>query len=290
MHKPSLSNCEWAAHPNVRSERSAPAEARRGLPRPVAAVRPVPGPDGVKLAWTAGHRAQAGSAARAPGSVIAVNSPPSGIRVKGQPPVARLTLLAAVLLVGALTPAQADSLWVDGLSRSLVSDKRAYAVGDILHILVQESTSASKNNNTKTSKKSDLDAKLTALFYSPAASGLLTKGGQLPTLKFGSSSSFDGGGKIDNSERIAARIAVVVVDTLPNGNLVVEGRRQTVIGGETQDIVLRGLVRPADINPNNTVYSYNVAEATIRLVSKGVVTDSQRKGWFHRLWDKITPF
>jgi flagellar L-ring protein precursor FlgH len=194
------------------------------------------------------------------------------------------------LLVLGLDAAQADSLWIDGLSRSMVSDKRAYAVGDILHILVQENTSASKNNNTKTSKKSDLDAKLMSFFYSPGASSLLTKKGQMPALKFGSSSSFDGGGKIDNSERIAARIAVVVVDTLPNGNLVVEGRRQTVIAGETQDIVLRGLVRPADINPNNTVYSYNVAEATIRLVSKGAVSDSQRKGWFHRLWDKVTPF
>lgn len=289
MPKPSLPNSEPAAPPTPSPGHSPPAGLRPLAVRPVAVAQPVAGPDGVILVLTASKSLSTG-AAPLPAPAIAVSSPPIGIRVKGQSRVTKVALGWVLWLSLSLSPARPDSLWVDGLSRSLVSDKRAYAVGDILHILVQENTSASKNNNTKTSKKSDLDAKLTTLFYSPAASSLLTKGGQMPALKFGSSSSFDGGGRIDNSERIAARIAVVVVDTLPNGNLVVEGRRQTVIGGETQDIVLRGLVRPADINPNNTVYSYNVAQATIRLVSKGVVSDSQRKGWFHRLWDKITPF
>lgn len=290
MHKPSLSNSKPAAPLKAQPAHSASAGSRRPGLRPVAVAQPVPGPEGVTLVLARACQTASAPAAHTASPPIAVRTAPTGIRVKAQSPAASVTLVWALVLALNLGPARADSLWVDGLSRSLVSDKRAYAVGDILHILVQENTSASKDNKTQTSKKSDLDAKLTTLFYSPAASSLLTKKGQMPALKFGSSSSFEGGGKIDNSEKIAARIAVVVVDTLPNGNLVIEGRRQTVIGGETQDIVLRGLVRPADINPNNTVYSYNVAEATIRVVSKGVVSDSQRKGWFHRLWDKITPF
>jgi flagellar L-ring protein precursor FlgH len=112
----------------------------------------------------------------------------------------------------------------------------------------------------------------------------------MPALKFDSKYDFDGGGKINNSERIVARIAVVVMDVLPNGNLIVEGKRQTSFAGESQDIILRGVVRPVDIAANNTVFSYNVAEASIRFVSKGTVTDSQRKGWFMRLWEKISPF
>jgi flagellar L-ring protein FlgH len=172
----------------------------------------------------------------------------------------------------------------------MVSDKRAVRVGDIVHILVQENNSTSKNNNTTTKKSSDVDAKLATFLYSPTASKFLTKNGEMPALKFSSSYGFDGGGKIENSEKIVARVAVVVIDVLPNGNLVIEGRRQTSFSGETQDIILRGLVRPADIAANNSVFSYNVADATIKFVSKGVVSDSQRKGWFQRIWEKVTPF
>jgi len=77
---------------------------------------------------------------------------------------------------------------------------------------------------------------------------------------------------------------------LPNRHLVVEGTRHTSFGGEKQDIILRGVVRPEDIAANNTVFSYHVADATIQIVNKGTVTDSQRKGWLTRLWEVVTPF
>lgn len=185
---------------------------------------------------------------------------------------------------------QADSLWRDGNSRNMAADKKAFAVGDVLSIIVQESSSATKDNNTKTSKKSAIDASIDTFLYSPNASHFLTKRGQLPALKLNASQDFDGSGKINNSERIIARIAVRVVDVLPNQNLVIEGKRQTSFAGETQDVILRGIVRPFDITANNTVFSFNVADASIRFVSRGTVTDSQRKGWFFRLWEKITPF
>jgi flagellar L-ring protein precursor FlgH len=119
---------------------------------------------------------------------------------------------------------------------------------------------------------------------------LLTKKGKLPALKLESANEFTGGGSINSSEKIVTRIAVRVVDVLPNRNLVLEGTRQTHFSGETQDVVLRGMVRPEDIAANNTVFSYNIADATIKFVSKGTVTNSQRKGWFGRVWDRITPF
>jgi hypothetical protein len=97
-------------------------------------------------------------------------------------------------------------------------------------------------------------------------------------------------GQINNAERITTRIAVRVVDTLPNGNLLIEGRRQTKISGETTDAILRGTVRTEDITAQNTIFSYNIADASIHYLSKGVVSDSQRKGWFLRIWDKVTPF
>ena len=199
-------------------------------------------------------------------------------------------LVAAWLLLGFLQPAMADSLWTEGQSKAMVSDKRATGVGDILSIVVQETSVASKDNSTKTSKTAGVDASIASFLFSPGASGLLTQKGQLPALKYSAQTDFEGGGTINNSEKIQARIAVQVIDVLPNGNLVVEGRRTTSFSGEMQEAILRGTVRPTDIGANNTVYSYNVADASIKFVGKGAVSDAQKKGWFTRLWDKLTPF
>lgn len=201
--------------------------------------------------------------------------------------VALITLLLAFVLAQS---GFGQSLWQDGQSRSMVADKRAAAVGDLLSIVVQENSTAIKDNSTKTGKKSSIDASIETFLYSPQASGFMTHNGKMPALKTMAKQDFDGGGKINNSERIIARVAVQVVDVLPNKNLVVEGKRLTAFSGETQEIILRGVVRPADITANNTVFSFNVADATLKFVSKGTVSDNQRKGWFTRIWEKITPF
>jgi flagellar L-ring protein precursor FlgH len=200
----------------------------------------------------------------------------------------RCALLSVLLTATASVPAQ--SLWKADSSRAIVSDKRARAVGDLLTILVQENNTATKDNSTKTGKSTSVDASIASFLYSPAASGFLTKNGQMPALKAAAKQDFDGGGKISNSEKITARISVRVLDVLPNGNLVIEGRRATTFSGETQDAVLRGVVRPEDIAANNTLYSYNIADATIKYVSSGTISDNQRKGWFTRIWEKVTPF
>lgn len=203
-----------------------------------------------------------------------------------------LARLAACFAVLAATSVQAGngSLWKHGSSRSMFADKRARAVGDIITVLVQESNSASKENSTKTSKSSSVDAGLDTIFYTPAVSKFLTKGGELPAMKFGGSQSFDGGGKINNSESITARIAVRVVDVQPNGNMIIEGRRETFVGGEKQEAVLRGIIRGEDVTANNTVFSYNITDASIKFTGKGTISDNVRKGWLHRVWEKVTPF
>src|SRR4051812_35939040 len=124
----------------------------------------------------------------------------------------------SILLILAALPlgisVQAQSLWKEEASRSMISDKRATSVGDILTILVQENNSASKDQNTQTSKQSSIDAAIKAFIYSPDASGFLTKNGKLPALQVNSKQDFNGGGKISNAEKITARIAVRVVDVL----------------------------------------------------------------------------
>jgi len=205
-------------------------------------------------------------------------------------PLSAFCFLLPALCLLLPTAARGDSLWQDETARPMFADKRAGNVGDLLTVVVQENNSASKDKNTKTSKTSKMDAAIATFLYSPAASSLLTKGGQMPALKYNYQNDFAGGGAINNSESIVARIGVRVVDVLPNRNLVIEGTRETAFSGEQQTIILRGVVNPDNITSGNSILSQNIADATIKFVSKGALSDSQRKGWFNKIWDKISPF
>ena len=199
-------------------------------------------------------------------------------------------LLGAAVVAFGMGMTRADSLWSAELKISLVGDKKGNAVGDIITVVVQENNTTKKDSSTKTAKKTALDAGIDSFLFSPGASKFMTKGGALPAMKMASNNSFDGGGQIDNSASIVARFGVRVVDELPNGNLLVEGTRLTQFSGESQTIILRGTVRQEDITSNNTVFSYNLADVSIKFVDSGAVSNSQKKGWFGKVWDVLTPF
>ncbi|HUA69133.1 MAG TPA: flagellar basal body L-ring protein FlgH [Candidatus Saccharimonadales bacterium] len=198
---------------------------------------------------------------------------------------------ALVILTIALWPATVfpQSLWHD-TSKSMFVDKRAAGIGDIITVLIEENTTASKDNETKTEKQSSLSAAIASFLYPQSAGGFLQYKGQMPAMAYNSDHKHDGTGSISDSENVVAEIAVRIVDVLPNGNFVVEGRRETAFSGEHQTILLHGVVRSDDVQADNTVYSYNVADASIQIIGKGTVTESQRKGWFDRLWDIVAPF
>jgi flagellar L-ring protein precursor FlgH len=198
-----------------------------------------------------------------------------------------LLLLAAALAAGvAPLSSPAQSLWHDDASKPMFADKRATGVGDIITIVVQENTTSTKNNETKTERASSLTSALTTFLFP----GFLSHAGSMPSIAYASDHKHDGSGAINNSESLIAHVAVKVIDVLPNRNLVIEGRRETSFGGEKQTIVLHGVVRSDDVAADNTVLSYNVADATIQIAGKGAVTDSTNKGWFNRVWDKLNPF
>jgi len=159
-------------------------------------------------------------------------------------------------------------------------------VGDILTIIVQETSSANKNNETKTEKNSSWTAAVSSFLFP----GFVQYKGTTPAVQYNSDLKHDGSGAINNSETIVDQVAVTVKDVLPNHNLVIEGRRETSFSGERQTIVLHGIVRPEDVTSTDTVMSYNVADATIQIVGKGTVSDAQNKGWFTRILDKVNPF
>ena len=214
-----------------------------------------------------------------------------------------------LLILFSLTASSiAGSLWRDGITdeRGMFADKRAKRVGDIVTIVVQETASVSNTLRMKTDK----DAKSSVIgaasnvlnqFLGNIPNHALTKGIQknLPTgvtlpsppaQVVDGSNNYSGGGEIKNSQTIATRCAVQVIDTLPNGNLVLEGVRQVSFSKERQFASFRGVVRAYDIGADNTVLSSNVADARIEIVSEGTLTESQKKGWLLRLNDKINPF
>jgi len=195
-------------------------------------------------------------------------------------------VLSAFLISAFISAAPAQSLWHPDTSRSMFADKRATSTGDIITIIVSEASTASKNNSTVTEKKSGLSAAISSFIYP----GILAHGGQMPAMNYNSDLTHNGSGAISDSEAVVAKIAVRIVDVLPNGNFVVEGKREPVFSGEHQTIVLHGVVRSDDVASDDTVQSYNVADATIQIIGKGTVTDSQNKGWFTRVWDKLNPF
>ncbi|HTB84462.1 MAG TPA: flagellar basal body L-ring protein FlgH [Candidatus Sulfotelmatobacter sp.] len=191
-----------------------------------------------------------------------------------------------------LAHANAQSLWNDETSRSLVADKRACAIGDIVTIVVQENSSANKNNETKTEKSSSLTAAIKTFLYGAGAgtSALLSRGGQMPALEYSSDLKHDGSGAINNSESIVAQVAAKVIDVLPNGNLMIEGKRETAFSNEHQTIVLHGVIRTEDITSANTILSYNIADATVQITGKGTVSNATNKGWFTRIYEFVNPF
>ena len=202
---------------------------------------------------------------------------------------ALIALTSAALVSGV----RADSLWpASGTApgRSMFADRKASSRGDILTIVVSESAVASSSQSKSSERESSLDDAVQQFLFSTAASALGTHKGELPATKLGGKASYSGGGQVNNSQSISARAAVLVSDVLPNGNLVIEGARVVTFSGETQYVVLHGVVRADDIARDNTVFSTNIADARVEFYTEGQLTDAQKRGWITKLYEKLRPF
>lgn len=199
---------------------------------------------------------------------------------------------ALVLAAAPSAAAQNASLWTSSQSResAMFADRRARRVGDIVTVIVQETASVQASRRTKTDKKANVDAAIEKFFFSPSASTGGTKNGELPALALGGTNEFNGGGEISDKQTVTARAAVTVIDVLPNGNLVIEGSRYVAYSGEKQYALLRGIVRPDDIQAGNTILSSSIANARVEFISQGAITATQRKGWLTKTVDTINPF
>lgn len=201
-------------------------------------------------------------------------------------------IILAVAWVLTSSSVCATSLWTAPGSREqgIAADHRAGRVGDILTIIVAENAATSSSQNKSTTTDSSAEAAVSQFLFPTTASKFGTHNGSLPGFGMSGSGSFKGGGQVSNTQSLTARAAVLITDVLPNGNLVIAGARKLTFSGETQNVVLHGLVRPADIAPGNTVLSTNVAEARLEFISQGALSDAQKRGWLGRLYERLRPF
>jgi flagellar L-ring protein precursor FlgH len=179
------------------------------------------------------------------------------------------------LVGGALLGAgemQADSLWMGG-GRSMFADVKAFNVGDIVTIIITESSSATSQASTKTEKDTNTSV-------GPGIGKILR---QFPNLAFTGSGQTTASGTTSRTGTLTASMTARVVRVLPNGNLEIEGSREVVVNAENQRLILAGTIRAVDIAPDNTIRSTSIADAKIRFEGKGVVGQKQREGLITRL-------
>lgn len=202
---------------------------------------------------------------------------------------------ANIPVQGGTMPISAGSIWPGETSRnSLFQDLRAKNVGDIVTVAITEKTSAIKEASTSTSRNSSSDIGIQKLFGLPLNLGMrnfLNQGNAFsPEIQSSYDASFEGSGTTKRAGELNAIITTRIVEILPNGNLVLEGKKDTLVNNELQTIVLSGIVRPVDINEANAVSSTLMSDARIEYSGKGVIADEQSPGWLRRILDNAWPF
>src|SRR3989440_6389809 len=182
----------------------------------------------------------------------------------------------------------ANSLWRNG-SRAFFKDQRAARIGDLLTVTVNITDKANIANETQRSRTSKEDSGVTNFI---GAQTITQANKILPgrILTTDSTSSADGKGSVNRQEALQTNVAAVVTQVLPNGNLVVEGKQEIRVNFEVRELIVAGIVRPEDIQSDNTIDSSKIAQARIAYGGRGQITDVQQPRYGQQVMDVLLPF
>ena len=177
-------------------------------------------------------------------------------------------------------------------ARGFFKDQRAHRIGDILTVIVTIDDSANISNGTtrkrSASNQANIGTSLGSVFNAGPVPGLdIGADGAITT---GSALADGGSGSVNRSENLQTNVAVVVTQVLPNGNLVIEGRQEVRVNFEVRDLIVAGIVRPMDIQSDNTILSEKIAEARISYGGRGQISDVQQPRYGQQIADAILPF
>jgi len=187
--------------------------------------------------------------------------------------------------------AAANSLWRTG-ARSFFGDQRATNIGDILTVNIEIADSAQVNNSTQRSRKTSEESGIQALlgFEANLQKALPGTPSLDPAVGFDSSSASNGTGSVNRQESVSLTVAAVIVDKLPNGNLVIGGSQEVRINNELRELLISGVIRPEDIAADNTIDHSKIAEARISYGGRGDISQVQRDRYGTRIYQQVAPF
>jgi flagellar L-ring protein precursor FlgH len=186
-------------------------------------------------------------------------------------------------------PNEANALWRQG-SRAFFKDQRAAQVGDIVTVVVSMTDSAQLNNQSTTTRTSGEQAGIPDFAGLTSRLGLAAIIDPAKLISLSSANNNAGVGQIKRNEAVTLRLAGIVTQVLPNGNLVVAARQEFVVNSELRELKVTGVIRPQDIASDNTVLHDRMAEARIQYGGRGQMTDVQTTRWGQQLMDVLMPF
>lgn len=193
-------------------------------------------------------------------------------------------------------PDNPGSLFAASEEEPLFSDSRARRVGDLVVVKLVENTKAQNKAETTANKDGSNDYQVNAMF-GKSKSGFIPLTGigpqarvGLPALSTTSVSDLSATGKTKRENYVTTSLAARVTRVLPGGLLQIEGAREIRVNEETEYMVVRGMIRAKDVDAENSIFSTQIADASIEYYGRGVLADKQKPGWFTRLMDNIWPF
>ena len=178
------------------------------------------------------------------------------------------------------SPAEPGAIWSEGQGLALFQDQKARNVGDVLTVLLVEATDAKTTSATSTSKNTNTDISAPQIFGRPVT----IKGVPVLSAALESEHAFSGAGASSQSNKLSGSVTVSVIERLPNGFLRVRGGKTLNINQGEEFVRIEGVVRPADIAPDNTILSSRVADAHIAYGDNGALGESNEKGWLARFF------
>lgn len=187
------------------------------------------------------------------------------------------------------TARTANSLWQPG-SRAFFRDQRASRVGDILRINIAVADQARMDNRTDRIRNSQDRAAAPGMFGFQNTFRKITNADPANILDIRGNTQTISNGRIDRRETINTQVAALVTQVLPNGNLVIEGSQEILVNYEIREVSVKGVIRPEDINSDNTIEANQVAQARIVYSGRGQVSDIQQPRWGSQVLDVISPF
>lgn len=184
-----------------------------------------------------------------------------------------------------------NSLWRSG-ARAFFKDQRAKQVGDILTVNLDLSDSAKFDNTTERNRDDSEDTGVSSLWgWESTLANVLGKDGDPESLiAFANEHATSGDGSIDRKEELRLKLAAVISQVLPNGNMVIHGRQEVRVNYELRDLRVIGIIRPEDIDPDNSVPHDKIAEMRVFYGGRGAISDLQQPRWGTQMWDILFPF